>query len=90
MSLDNCLLTKATGREYRFSMSKKEIRRLGARIRHLREGKDWSQRQLSLAAKIDQGLLSRIESGTGNPGLETIAAIANAFGMTISEFTQGV
>jgi transcriptional regulator with XRE-family HTH domain len=67
-----------------------KVTRLGVRIKQLREAKDWSQNELSRKAKVDQGLISRLEDGVGNPGLKTLAAIAKALRVTISELTRGV
>jgi transcriptional regulator with XRE-family HTH domain len=67
-----------------------KITRLGVRIKQLREAKDWSQNELSRRAKVDQGLISRLEDGVGNPGLNTLGAIAKALRVTISELTRGV
>jgi transcriptional regulator with XRE-family HTH domain len=67
-----------------------KVTRLGARIVRLRKGKGWSQIELARSAKMDQGLLSRLEDGIGNPSLKTIAAIAKALDVSVSELTQGV
>lgn len=45
----------------------------------LRMGK-MSQRQLSIESKVNQGSLSQILSGNGNPSLETVEAISKALG----------
>ena len=67
-----------------------KVTRLGARIKRLREAKNWSQSDLTRAADLTHGLVSRLEDGIGNPSLNTLAAIAKALGTTISELTQGV
>jgi transcriptional regulator with XRE-family HTH domain len=67
-----------------------KVTRLGAHIVQLRQAKGWSQIELARSAKVDQGLLSRLEDGVGNPSLKTIAAIAKALGVSISGLTQGV
>ena len=67
-----------------------KVTRLGAKIKRLREAKNWSQSDLTRAAGLTHGLVSRLEDGIGNPSLNTLAAIAKALGTTISELTQGV
>jgi transcriptional regulator with XRE-family HTH domain len=67
-----------------------KVTRLGVRIKRLREGKNWSQSDLTRAAGLTHGLVSRLEDGVGNPSLNTLAAIAKALGTTVSELTQGV
>jgi len=67
-----------------------KVTRLGAKIKRLRETKNWSQSDLTRAAGLTHGLVSRLEDGTGNPGLNTLAAIAKALGVTISELVEGI
>jgi transcriptional regulator with XRE-family HTH domain len=67
-----------------------KVTRLGSKIKRLREGKNWSQSDLTRAAALTHGLVSRLEDGIGNPSLNTLAAIAKALGTTVSELTQGV
>jgi transcriptional regulator with XRE-family HTH domain len=71
-------------------MTRKGNKHLGVRIRQLREAKDLNQREFAMSAGVDQGLLSRIEAGTGNPGLLTLTSIAKALGITASELLKGV
>lgn len=67
-----------------------KVTRLGAKIRRFREAKDWSQSDLTRAAGLTHGLVSRLEDGTGNPSFKTLAAIAKALGITISELVEGL
>jgi transcriptional regulator with XRE-family HTH domain len=67
-----------------------KVTRLGSKIKRLRETKSWSQSELTRAAGLTHGLVSRLEDGIGNPSLNTLAAIAKALGTTVSELTQGV
>jgi transcriptional regulator with XRE-family HTH domain len=64
--------------------------RLGARIKRLREAKEWSQSDLTRAAGLTHGLVSRLEDGEGNPSLKTLSAIAKALGVTISVLVHGL
>ena len=67
-----------------------KVTRLGSKIKQLREAKNWSQSDLTRAAGLTHGLVSRLEDGVGNPGLKTLAAIGKALGVSVSELTQGV
>jgi transcriptional regulator with XRE-family HTH domain len=64
--------------------------RLGSKIKRLREAKSWSQSELTRAAGLTHGLVSRLEDGIGNPSLKTLAAIAKALGVTVSKLVDGV
>jgi transcriptional regulator with XRE-family HTH domain len=67
-----------------------KVTKLAVRIKQLRQARGLSQVELSRAAKVDQGLLSRLEDGIGNPSLKTLGAIAKALGVSVSELTLGV
>lgn len=64
--------------------------RLGSKIKRLREAKSWSQSELTRAAGLTHGLVSRLEDGIGNPSLKTLAAIAKALEVTVSKLVDGV
>jgi transcriptional regulator with XRE-family HTH domain len=57
--------------------------RIGQRIAALRKLAGWSQEQLSERAGLQRTHISRIEAGKYAVTLETIQAIAEAFGMTV-------
>lgn len=58
---------------------------LGSRIRELRRNAELSQDQLSELIGIDPKHLSRIELGKAYPYVETLEAIAKAFGVELME-----
>ena len=64
--------------------------KLGARILALCEEHGLSQRQLALHAELDPSYVSRIIRGLTEPGLATIGAIGEVFGLTPSQFLDGV
>jgi transcriptional regulator with XRE-family HTH domain len=64
--------------------------KLSHRILSLCEERGLSQRQLALQAELDPSYISRIIRGLTEPGLVTLAAIAEVFEMTPSEFLEGV
>lgn len=57
--------------------------RIGLRIVGLRQLKGWSQEELARRAGLQRTHVSRIECGKYAVTLETIQAIAEAFGMTV-------
>ncbi|SEO46296.1 helix-turn-helix domain-containing protein [Actinacidiphila rubida] len=58
--------------------------RLGMRLRTLREERGWTHTQLADAAGVSRRTLKRIEiAGSAAPGLFTIAALADALGVTV-------
>ena len=63
---------------------------LSHRTLSLCEERRLSQRQLSIQAGLDPSYISRIIRGQTEPGLMTLEALAHVFGLTISEFLEGV
>jgi transcriptional regulator with XRE-family HTH domain len=59
-------------------------RALGARIRFIRREQDLSVLDLSSAANISAGMLSKIENGQISPSLSTLQSIANALKVSLS------
>lgn len=57
--------------------------RIGLRILTLRKICEWSQDELARRAGLQRTHISRIEQGKYAVTLETIQAIAEAFGMTV-------
>lgn len=57
--------------------------RIGLRVYQLRTLKEWSQEELARRAGLQRTHVSRIEAGKYAVTLETIQAIAEAFGMTV-------
>jgi transcriptional regulator with XRE-family HTH domain len=61
------------------------------RIVQLRKQRGWTQEDLSeKAGGLDQGFISRLESGQREPCLSTLAVLAKAFGISISELLKGI
>jgi transcriptional regulator with XRE-family HTH domain len=59
---------------------------LGSRLRELRTKADLSQADLAIACGLDQGTVSRIESGDSkNPGLGTLEKLAAGLRVTIDD-----
>lgn len=64
--------------------------RVGRRIRYLRTSRGVTQEVLSAQAGITRINLSRIENGKAEPGLRTLADLAHALGIKLSELLQAV
>ena len=66
-------------------------KKLGRRIRDLRTQRvdRWTQEELAERAQISVSFLSMIERGERIPHVETLAAIAAALGVTLSELFAG-
>jgi transcriptional regulator with XRE-family HTH domain len=65
-------------------------RRLGHRVRELRQRRDFTQEQLAERCELTAKSISTIERGKVNVPLSTMAMIAKVLGVTISELTLGV
>ena len=66
------------------------LRRLGARVRELRDKREFTQEVLAEAAGITWHYVSAIERGTKAATVETLVAISAALGVTLSELVLGV
>jgi transcriptional regulator with XRE-family HTH domain len=66
-------------------MVKELSRQLGLRVRQLREHKEMTQEDLATKAGITWHFVSSIERGIKTGTLETLAAIAAALDVTLSE-----
>jgi transcriptional regulator with XRE-family HTH domain len=65
--------------------------KFGCRIFQLRIERGWTQRQLSENTRsLDQGFVSRIETGRIEPCLGTLSALARGFALSLSELLKGV
>lgn len=61
------------------------VQKFGARIKKIRKAKGMTQEQLTEKARIDYSFMNRIEGGKKNPSLKTIAKLARALGVKLSE-----
>jgi transcriptional regulator with XRE-family HTH domain len=58
--------------------------RVGAHVRNLRLGHQWSQEELAARAELSYKFVGEIERGIANPTLGTLAALARAFDIHVS------
>ncbi|MCC6984665.1 MAG: helix-turn-helix transcriptional regulator [Bauldia sp.] len=63
-------------------------RALGEEVRRLRRQRDLSVSDLAGAAKISNGMLSKIENGQISPSLGTLQGIATALGVSLTALFQ--
>ena len=68
---------------------KKFASKIGKHLRKIRETKDISQENLSLAAGYYRTYVGKIEMGNYSPSLHTIWRLAHALGMTLEDFFKG-
>ncbi|WP_240490776.1 helix-turn-helix domain-containing protein [Amycolatopsis vancoresmycina] len=61
---------------------------LGARIRRLRTGRGWTQRELAEPG-YDRGFLAKVETGSRPPSEEMLAYLAQRLGLTVDELRFG-
>lgn len=59
---------------------------VGREIRRIREAKGWSQTKAAAGAEMSVSGLSQIETGARNPSAVTLAKLAAALGVEVSDF----
>ena len=59
---------------------------LGLKIREIRRARKITQEKLSEVIGLDNGYISKVESGQNFPSLKTLEKMANALGVSISAF----
>lgn len=64
--------------------------RLGHKIRLLRAERDWSLKDLAAHARLSVSQISSIERGANLPSIESLLAIAHAFGLKPSEILTSI
>lgn len=67
------------------SGDRKLIKKVGERVRFLREKAEKSQFQLSIIAEVPKNQIGRVERGEINTSLVTLGRIADALGVGIKE-----
>lgn len=63
---------------------------LGERIRQLRKKRGWRQIDLAEQSGIHEVHISDLERGVREVGLRHLAALANAFELSLSELLRGL
>jgi transcriptional regulator with XRE-family HTH domain len=62
----------------------------GLNVRKQREARGLTQEALAEKADLDQTYISGVERGIRNPSVLSIAKIAKAFGVSLSQLTNGI
>ncbi|MBI3290452.1 helix-turn-helix transcriptional regulator [Candidatus Microgenomates bacterium] len=65
-----------------------QLKRLGAKIRKLRDARKISQEDLAHEAKIERSYMGAIERGERNPSFDKLISIAKALGIRSSELLK--
>ncbi len=65
-------------------------RKLGSRVRALRQKHKWTQAELGDRLGMDRGHVSEIECGKRMVTLDTLQTIAKGFEITMSQLLKGV
>ena len=68
--------------------SESVLTKLGQIVRQTREAKKLTQEKLAESAGLDPTYISGIERGLRNPGIQNVAKIAKALGITTSELCK--
>ena len=63
---------------------------VGEQIRKLRKKHGWRQIDLAEHSGIHEAHISQLERGARKVGLRRLAALAGAFGLSLSEFLKGI
>jgi transcriptional regulator with XRE-family HTH domain len=66
------------------------LRRLGRRLRSLREATGLTQARVAEKAAIDEKHYQTMESGLSNVTFATLVAVSRALGVTLAELVEGV
>jgi transcriptional regulator with XRE-family HTH domain len=62
------------------------LKKLGVRLKQLREERGLSQSQLADAVDVERNHIYRIEAGKTNPTIGLMRDLAGALGMSLAEF----
>lgn len=65
------------------------IHLIGQRARLLRDQRGWSRRELAERSGLSQRMLAEIEGGAGNPTLQSLIALADTLGASLTTLVAG-
>lgn len=63
--------------------------KVGLRIRHIREEKELSQKDLAYKADLDRSYIASVESGARNVSIVNVEKIAKALNVSLAYFFNG-
>jgi transcriptional regulator with XRE-family HTH domain len=64
------------------------MNRLAKKLKALRASREWSQEEAARRAGVSSRYFSRLESKRHDPSLTTLAKIAKAFGLSVSQLLE--
>jgi XRE family transcriptional regulator, regulator of sulfur utilization len=82
-------MTDHLGPEYA-NQERRVLKTIGKTIKKVRLARGWSQMYLAAEASLDKSYIGAIERAEVNPSIKKIARIADALGVSIGEFFQGL
>ena len=65
-------------------------RRLGARIRELRQKRDWSQEELADRANLHRNFIGAAERGEQNLTLASLIKLSRTLGVKLVDLVRGI
>jgi transcriptional regulator with XRE-family HTH domain len=60
------------------------LRALGARVRHLREARHWTQEELAEHSGLDRSYVAGIEAGLRNPSVKVLSRLGRGLDLTLA------
>jgi transcriptional regulator with XRE-family HTH domain len=66
------------------------VRKVGRRIRELRQRKGWSQEKLAEEARLHRTYIGQVERGEKSIGVENLFRIAKALGVPAAAIVRGI
>ena len=72
------------------NQERRVLKTIGKTIKKARLARGWSQMHLAAEASLDKSYIGAIERAEVNPSIKKIARIADALGISIGEFFQGL
>lgn len=65
-------------------------KKLGQRVRSLREKGGWSQEHFAYEKEFGRAFMSAVENGKKDVRFSTLCKLARAFNITLSELVKGI
>ena len=62
------------------------LRKLGSRIRHFREARDWSQEEFAFQCGLHRNYVGSVERGERNVSALNLIKMAKSLGVSVGEF----
>lgn len=66
------------------------LRNIGARVRHCREERKFTQEDLAERAELDRSYIAGIEAGLRNPSIKAVAKIASGLDLTLADLLRTI